>query len=431
MYRKPQKNATRTLCMSAPRTASAIPVPCPGLDLLLTCARWPQDATDRELIRQHSAKPLDWQLFLQLAQHHRLAPLVWHNLRVAVDTPTNPAQESAFEQLQQLASANTLQSLRSLAELRRIAQKFQSHRIPLRVLKGLPLAQSVYGDLSLRAAGDLDLLIDEPSILEADRLLRSFGYRGLFPLHRLTPKRLAFYRAHWKDLAYRNPTTGFEIDLHWRCFRNPDMPGASLIAASAAQAVSFGSLQVTTMPPMENLLYLCVHGTLDGWLYLKSLADVAAQVRPMDAAQLKTLATLAAHHGILPELTAALILAHRYFNANCLGFPLLPEDHPIVAHILRFTHRSLEQNAFLAGRDSIPARATLAFEIGLRPTLHYRRELVLRVLFRARMWQTLPLPDRLFPLYPLLSPVEWLAFRLRRWLAKPSAVTLKSEAAPF
>jgi hypothetical protein len=172
---------------------------------------------------------------------------------------------------------------------------------------------------------------------------------------------------------------------------------------------------------MENLLYLCVHGTLDGWLYLKSLADVAAQVRPMDQAQRNTLATLAVTHRILPELTAALILCHRYFNTNCLGPHLLPEDHPTVAHILRFTYRSLEQNAFLAAREAIPARATLAFEIGLRPILRYRRELLLRVLFRARMWQTLPLPDLLFPLYPLLSPIEWLAFRLRRWLAKPSA----------
>jgi hypothetical protein len=172
---------------------------------------------------------------------------------------------------------------------------------------------------------------------------------------------------------------------------------------------------------MENLLYLCVHGTLDGWLYLKSLADVAAQVRPMDPTQLEALATLAGTHGILPELTAALILTHRYFNTNCLGPSLLREDHPTVAHILRFTHRSLEQNAFLTGREAIPARATLAFEIGLRSTPRYRRELLLRILFRARMWQTIPLPDRLFPLYSLLSPIEWLAFRLRRWLAKPSA----------
>jgi hypothetical protein len=35
-----------------------------------------------------------------------------------------------------------------------------------------------------------------------------------------------------------------------------------------------------------------VHGTLDGWLYLKSLVDVAAQVRTMTEAELDALATL-------------------------------------------------------------------------------------------------------------------------------------------
>jgi hypothetical protein len=35
------------------------------------------------------------------------------------------------------------------------------------------------------------------------------------------------------------------------------------------------------------------------------------------------------------------------------------------------------------------------------------------------MWETIPLPDPLFILYPLLSPFEWLAFRLRQRLAKP------------
>jgi hypothetical protein len=67
----------------------------------------------------------------------------------------------------------------------------------------------------------------------------------------------------------------------------------------------------------------------------------------------------------------------------------------------------------------------MAFELGLRRNFRYRFELLLRVLFRARMWETIPLPDFLFGIYPLLSPFEWAIFRLRQWLAKPpSAATL-------
>ena len=38
----------------------------------------------------------------------------------------------------------------------------------------------------------------------------------------------------------------------------------------------------------------------------------------------------------------------------------------------------------------------------------------------ARGWETLPLPDFLFWLYPLLSPVEWVVFRLRQRRPMPA-----------
>jgi hypothetical protein len=408
--------------MNDPQTS---PDRAPELDLLLACTRWPQTPADRELIRLQAAKPLDWQRFILLVQHHRLVPLVSANLHASLADEATPEQRTTLEGLQQMTSANTWRALRSLAELRRVIQELQAHKIPVRVLKGIPLAQSVFGDLSLRATGDLDLLIDEDSILEADRLLRASGYRGLFQVEHFTPKRLAFYRTHWKDLAYHNPKTGFEVDLHWRCFRNSKMPGDALCAVASTETTSFGSFQVTTLPPMETLLYLCVHGTLDGWLYLKSLADVGAQVRTMAPAQLDALAALAANYGILPELSAALILARRYFGMENWSVHLLGEEDGTVEHILQFAGQSLEKGGFLSDRDAIPAGSMMAFEIGLRRNFRYRMELLLRVLFRARMWETIPLPDYLFGIYPLLSPFEWVVFRLRQWWDKPSSgVTL-------
>ena len=406
--------------MNDPHTTREAPSSrAPELDLLLSCARWPQREADRNLIRLQAAKPLNWQRFLLVVQHHRLVPLVAHNLHAAIADEATPDQSAAIDALRQMASANTYRALRSLAELRRVIHELQTHNVSVRVLKGIPLAQSVFGDLSLRATGDLDILIDEDSILEADRLLRGFGYRGLFQVERFTPKRLAFYRTHWKDLAYHNPETGFEVDLHWRCFRNSAMPGGGLCATSAGETVSFGSFQVTTLPAMETLLYLCVHGTLDGWLFLKSLADVGAQVRTMAPTQLDALAELAASYAILPELSAALILARRYFGMDHWSAALLGESDPTVEHILRFARQSLERGEFLADRDAIPAGSMMAFEIGLRRNFRYRMELLLRVLFRARMWETIPLPDFLFGIYPLLSPFEWIVFRLRQWLGKP------------
>jgi hypothetical protein len=176
---------------------------------------------------------------------------------------------------------------------------------------------------------------------------------------------------------------------------------------------------------MESLLYLCVHGTLDGWLYLKSLVDVAAHVRGMSQADMDALATFADSYEILPELTAALILVRRYLQIDHWSPRLLPEADPTVAHILRYADRSLAKGAFLADRDTIPIATTMAFEFGLRRSLRYRSELLLRILFRARMWETIPLPDWLFGIYPFLSPFEWAIYRLRHvWAKPPSGSTL-------
>jgi len=398
----------------------------PELDLLLLCACWPQRRKeDRQLIQTYASRPLDWRRFLLLARHHRLPPLVSHNLHAALEAAElspepNPERAEALGELRRLAEENAYHALHSLAELRRVVQRFEAESVRrVRVLKGMPLAQSVYGDLSMRSVGDLDLLIDESSILEADRALRELGYVGLFRVDRFSAKRLAFYRKHWKDLAYRNPVTGFEVDLHWRCFRNSQMPGAALCAGAPPSAedeasVSFGEFRVATLPAMEGLLYLCVHGTLDGWLYLKSLVDVAAQVREMSEEELDSLAEAAEAYGVLPELSATLILVRRYLSMDRWSARLLPERDPTVAHILRYVERGLEEGDFLADRDAIPIAATLAFELGLRRSWRYRFELLLRVLFRARMWETIPLPDWMFGIYPLLSPFEWMIFRLRR-----------------
>ncbi len=344
-----------------------------------------------------------------------------HNLLGSLADSEQPGLENVFAQLRQLSAASARQSLRCLTELRRVVQKLQTNAVPVRVLKGLPLAQSVFGDLSLRSPGDLDLLIDESSIGETDRLLSELGYRGFFQIDGLSAKRLSFYRSHWKDLVYFNPVTGLEVDVHWRCFRNSAMPGGSLCALVEPASVTFGGFRVDTLPRMENLLYLCVHGTLDGWLYLKSLVDIAAQVRGMTEAELDSLATVAASYGVLPEVSAALILVRRYLAIDHWSARLLAESDPTVAHILRYADQVLEKGGFLAERDSIPIATTIAFELGLRRNFRYRFELLLRVLFRARMWETIPLPDFLFGFYPLLSPFEWAIYRMRQWWTKPAS----------
>ncbi|HKO19323.1 MAG TPA: nucleotidyltransferase family protein [Acidobacteriaceae bacterium] len=392
------------------------------LELLFACARWPQRDSDRLLIRELAAHEPDWSRLVQLVTHHRIVPVVSHNLHRALSETTAAGAQQAIAELRRHAAANAMTTLRLLRELKRVLVALDAAGVDARVLKGLPLAQIVFGDISLRAPGDLDVLIDPRQIVTADRVIQGLGYTGLFELGRFSSKQLAYYRAHWKDVTYANRTEGNELDLHWRCFRNPSMPGARLCATGTWETVTFGGLCVKTLPAREGLLYLCVHGTLDGWVYLKPLVDVAAQVRAMTESELDELVDLATRHGILPELSATLLLVRRWLALDHWSRRLLPETDQTVRHILRYVARTLDVHAFRATREEIPISTTLQFEWGLRRGFRYRREVVQRVLYRARMWETIPLPDWLFWAYPLLSPVEWVLFRIRHRRAQAANV---------
>jgi hypothetical protein len=53
-------------------------------------------------------------------------------------------------------------------------------------------------------------------------------------------------------------------------------------------------------------------------------------------------------------------------------------------------------------------------------------EIVRRVLLRPRVWQRFDLPDALFPLYTLLSPLEWIFFH--RWVSPAGVARMRRSA---
>ena len=99
-------------------------------------------------------------------------------------------------------------------------------------------------------------------------------------------------------------------------------------------------------------------------------------------------------------------------QAQCLD-----RNHPKVAHILRFGKRLMTSNQYRPIREAIPSTQYFLNEFRLHASVRYRVDLIERSLFRPRVWHRFDLPDALFPLYALLSPLEWLAFHLRHRLA--------------
>jgi Uncharacterised nucleotidyltransferase/Transglutaminase-like superfamily len=404
----------------------------PEFDLVLACVRWPIEPADAARVRQLAQgelaqRPLHWPHLLKIVHHHQVISLAYRNLQAYAADLVPPEAAAA---LKASAVENARICFQRISELVCITRLFNEKQIDFRVLKGAPLALAAFGDATLRDAGDIDLLIDEAEIDQADRILRSAGYLRSEPQGRLTPRRMRSYTAHQKDFGYDHPNNGTPVDLHWRLFRNPKLPANTRLGEAGEAWTQLGRERIPTLPPEGLFLYLCVHGALDGWLRLKWLADIGALLRTASPQEIRSIAEAAAAQQVLPEFSAALILCQQRLGFHQIPPECLGPGDPTVARILRLANRLMTSNDYCPVREEIPTTVWFRNEFFLRPSLGYRVELILRSLFRPRMWQKVDLPDAIFPLYALLSPFEWLTFRIQRFTSSPGRLGRRRSVGP-
>jgi Uncharacterised nucleotidyltransferase/Transglutaminase-like superfamily len=385
----------------------------PEFDLVLACLRWPQERIDGDRIQSLVRRPIRWPYLLEIVHHHKVVPLFFRNLETFAPgyIPDEPAAV-----LRAGAVANAHTCLQRTSHLLLLNRLFHERQIDLRIFKGIPLAITAFQDPTLRDAGDIDLLIAEKEIYRAGEILSGEGYVRFEPRARLTPRRLRSYIAHQKDFSYEHTGNGIVIDLHWRLFRNSFLPANAGLAEVGEEWLPLGSERIPTLPAPRLLLYLCVHGALDGWLRLKWLTDIAALLRTMTPEQLASTARSAMEQQALPQFSAATILCQDLLGSGSPPPGCLDRNDRRVAHILRFANRLMTSNQFRPIREQIPSTQWFLNEFRLHNSRRYRLDLVQRSLFRPRAWNWIDLPDTLFPLYALISPLEWLSFHFRHRL---------------
>jgi hypothetical protein len=115
-------------------------------------------------------------------------------------------------ELERFNRVNFRKTLCLANELFRLLEVFQQNGIPIAAFKGPVLAESVYGDLSLREFSDLDVLIHEQDLGKAEALLTACGYQAQFPD---SDYRSAFLR-YQGQYAFEHGQTAIMVDLHWR-----------------------------------------------------------------------------------------------------------------------------------------------------------------------------------------------------------------------
>jgi len=390
------------------------------LALAIACARWPPDALDAVDIGRRLSAPIDWELFLEWVRRNRVGPLLHHNLQQA---SAILIPETVSQALRDQAMLNARRILMQIAEAARITRLLAGAGIRSMMVKGPALALLAFGDPTLRESQDIDLLIDDARVRDADRLIRQAGYERVIPNSDLSDFQFRTYQRLQCQFAYDSREFGVTQELHWRLTSNPLLlPLDEAALWSRPEPLIVAGEKFATLPDEELFLYLCAHGGGHMWFRLKWIVDIAALLSGIRADTLDRIASRARALGIDRSVNLALILADRLLAA------------PVPPHILVTAKqdRAAQQLADAACRalawggsptDPVESRWFSTWlnwhAFKLRSGFRYRwNEFRIRML-SLEDWARLPLPSWLYPLYIPLRPLAWMVRKLQQMASRP------------
>jgi hypothetical protein len=390
--------------------------------LLLACLRWPLAEADRDAIRARLEPAPRADEFLKLVRRHQVAPLVHRNLDDAARDIVAP---EILAPLHAAALTASKKSFRRAMETIRIVAELRRAGIEARVLKGVALSIHAYGEATLQDSVDIDLLVPAAQVSEGEAILTRDGYRRIEPAGRLTPRRQRWILTHAHHFGFVHSQSREKVELHWGLTPNPYKHPAFRVEATPTAMLAAGSHRIPSLTPEDMFLHACVHGAQHYWHRLKWLAQVAAILTAMAAAQFDAMAARAAAFGVTAEVAAALALARHYGLAGSREIKLAREAATtrdrIVAHSIAAIERDredLNQHAPAGFRDEWRAGRSFG----------YRRNLIERTIIREDSFGLIDLPDRLFFLYALMAPLALIKYG-KRMRARRERVGAKHTAA--
>lgn len=369
---------------------------------------------DRQPIVRDPQDPPDEARLLELVDRHRVAPLFLRGL-AAVDGSRVP--ERLREAVRARARVNSARALRQTAELLTLVEALDRAGIPALPMKGVALAAQVYGDLSLRLVGDIDLLVGASRVPDAERILMERGYARSGPRQPLTPRQIQAFMRERKHFHYVHPESGMHVELHWRCVNNPRLfPIGTDELLARARPAQAGGVSLPAMAPDDLMLFLCVHGANHAWFRLLWLFDVHQLLtNEVLGPDLDAVRNRARDLGLERVLLQACILTNELLHTR-VPPAILDEARadPAVMELVEVARRALvehEKRWWVAAPLPDLWRQT-SYRLKLRPKLAYKLRGLKTLMFNADDWQAVALPDRAFPLYFLLRPLLAIKRRL-------------------
>lgn len=220
---------------------------------LVNClrARWAPGALE-EARAVGARAGFDWELMLDLARSQGVSALLYAAVR---------GQDLVPEEIEATLRAdyfgNARRNLLLFKELEAVLQRLDEAGVEVILLKGVALAEGVYGNPAVRPMTDLDLLVREEDVGKALELLSALGYETHHPdLH---PRDLLL---HTNELMLQKTgTINTLIEVHWRIFWFEYYRDVLMVVNlfERSQTFNLGTTTALMLGPEDLILHLCGH----------------------------------------------------------------------------------------------------------------------------------------------------------------------------
>jgi len=326
---------------------------------------------------------VDWQRFIALAERHGVIAQVYEQL-----SRDAAAREPAVAALQQAHEHNARRTLWLTREFTRILKELEAQHIPVLPYKGPVLAHLLYGNVTARQFSDLDFIVRAPDVGRAKSALQQLGYTSHL---QLTKRQEREYLRSGYEYSFDGVHGPNLVELQWQIlprFYAVDFQMEGLF--ERATRVEVAGVEVQTLSPEDLLLALCAHAAKHAWERLSWLCDIAklAQARIV-----WPLVEKEAHRlGMWRIVSITFWLVKRFLGTEA-PIALDPDQENLAGVVSRY----------LTGKEVLDAEGAEYFKLMMKIREHARDRMRFfgRLLFTPGVgeWQSLRLPDSLFPLY--------------------------------
>lgn len=211
---------------------------------------------------------INWDLFIDLAEHHRVYPIIYLKLKQLEREYIIPL--FVYEKLKMRYQKNIFLMLRLSCETEELAKLFANNHIHTLFLKGPVLAADLYNDISKRTSLDLDLLIPIENLEKAEEILLSNGY--------IKDDYIIKIHNDWKwrhhHITFFHPDKKIKVEIHWRLNPGPAKEPTFKELWSRKRIISLTKYPLYILSAEDLFLFLVTHGARHGWSRLRWLLDI-------------------------------------------------------------------------------------------------------------------------------------------------------------